>query len=271
MGVFAKVYILGMFIVGYVIFIEFFRYKKEIRPFLKYGMIIGGFVIALDIFVAGYCLGIDGEIPFTHLLLLSFITFCKVIVFACVGLFCCTDLNLKGFPIIRGIASGDSVKKMITKKYLYTSLGMAAFTIGFSMLLFAVTSPRLGPGFGEIVTMKRDIYQIDAKVSGLAALMLIEIAFCEEIIYRLGVQNYIAKLFEFNVQKTYWISILFTAILWTFGHANTLDPQWVKVMQIFPLGIGLGVLFQKYGVESCILVHAVFNIAMMFFGQTFIS
>ena len=45
------------------------------------------------------------------------------------------------------------------------------------------------------------------------------------------------------------------------------DPQWVKFVQLFPMGIGLGWLFWRYGVESCMLAHLTLNVAMLPLAQ----
>ena len=95
------------------------------------------------------------------------------------------------------------------------------------------------------------------------ALSLLEFAFSEEIVFRLGVQNYLAKHFNLRGRR-YWIAIFLSALYWSLAHANILDPEWVKIAEVFPLGLALGFLFRKYGTETCILVHGLINLVMMF-------
>ena len=99
--------------------------------------------------------------------------------------------------------------------------------------------------------------------------MVTEFAFGEEIVFRLGIQNYLAKTFDLR-GGAYWIAIVLTAGLWSLAHAQTLDPEWVKIVQIFPIGLALGYLFKKFGIESCIVAHGLFNLAMMIVGRDLI-
>ncbi len=102
------------------------------------------------------------------------------------------------------------------------------------------------------------------------ALILIAFAFGEEILFRLGIQNFLAKQFRLNGNR-YWVAVVVTSGIWSLGHANTLNPEWVKMVQIFPLGIALGFLFKKHGLESCIIAHGIFNLIMMGLGPDLIN
>jgi membrane protease YdiL (CAAX protease family) len=102
------------------------------------------------------------------------------------------------------------------------------------------------------------------------ALVLLEFAFAEEIVFRLGIQNYLARLFRLQGNR-YWIAIVLTGLFWSLAHASILDPEWVKIAQVFPLGLALGYVFKQYGTEACILVHGVFNVIMMFLAPFLIS
>jgi membrane protease YdiL (CAAX protease family) len=109
--------------------------------------------------------------------------------------------------------------------------------------------------FGEAVS------GTDSGLSLLSLLIVLEFAFAEEITFRLGIQNYLAK--QLNWQgKEYWIAIVLTAALWTLGHTGIMEPGWVKLLQVFPIGLALGWLFRKVGTEGCILAHALFNVGM---------
>ncbi len=58
----------------------------------------------------------------------------------------------------------------------------------------------------------------------------------------------------------YATAIVLTAALWSLGHVGALNPDWVKLAQIFPLGLALGWLYRRQGTESTIMVHALFNV-----------
>ena len=58
-------------------------------------------------------------------------------------------------------------------------------------------------------------------------------------------------------------AVALASILWSLGHANTLNPEWVKFAQVFPLGIAFGFLFKRFGIESAMAAHGFFNVIMM--------
>jgi membrane protease YdiL (CAAX protease family) len=104
----------------------------------------------------------------------------------------------------------------------------------------------------------------------ILALALMEFAIAEEIIFRLGIQNGLAKLFRLR-GNGYWLAIAVSAALWALAHGNVINPAWVKMVQIFPIGLALGFLFRKYGVEACIVAHGIFNVVMMFWAPLLIT
>ena len=98
----------------------------------------------------------------------------------------------------------------------------------------------------------------------------ISFAFIEEITFRLGIQNIIVANFGW-FKENYWWAIFTSSVLWTLAHVGVLEPNWVKMVQIFPIGLAFGWLFRKYGVESCMIAHIVFNVVLIPFGDWFIS
>ena len=149
--------------------------------------------------------------------------------------------------------------KIKGKRYALIVLAVAIGSIIYSSVLFLVTSPRMSDlaeqVFGEAVS------GTDSGLSLLSLLIVLEFAFAEEITFRLGIQNYLAKQLNWQGKK-YWIAIALTAALWTLGHTGIMEPGWVKLLQVFPIGLALGWLFRKVGTEGCILAHALFNVGM---------
>jgi len=45
------------------------------------------------------------------------------------------------------------------------------------------------------------------------------------------------------------------------------DSPFLKILQIFPIGIGLGLIFKKYGLEASIVSHWIFNIIISFINN----
>jgi membrane protease YdiL (CAAX protease family) len=124
-------------------------------------------------------------------------------------------------------------------------------------VLFLITRPQLS----EIMQRRVDISAMQATdaFSLQGIIILLEVAIAEEIVFRLGIQNFLGRLLK---DRSYWIAIALTSAIWTLGHAGVLQPDWVKLAQIFPIGLVLGWLYRKYGVESTIIVHSIFNVVL---------
>ena len=138
------------------------------------------------------------------------------------------------------------------RNYWLTTLGVGVGALVYSAILFALTLPGVGVIF-------RDVLSSGANVTPLSLVLVLELAFTEEIFFRLGIQNYLAAKLA-NRRRGYEIAILVTAVLWTLGHAGALDPDWVKLAQVFPIGLALGWLYRRYGTESAIIAHSLFNL-----------
>jgi membrane protease YdiL (CAAX protease family) len=54
-------------------------------------------------------------------------------------------------------------------------------------------------------------------------------------------------------------AVVVTAVVWALAHGGRVEPEWVKWVQIFGLGLALGVLRLRRGLEACVVVHLLFN------------
>jgi membrane protease YdiL (CAAX protease family) len=147
------------------------------------------------------------------------------------------------------------------KNLLLVVFGAGALTILYSSILFLLTSPQSSELAQEVFGISSTPAGDQLNLAGV--LVLLEFAIAEEIIFRLGIQNFLARYMRLE-SRTYWIAILLTSTLWTLGHAGVLEPEWVKYAQIFPIGLLLGWLCKKYGAGSAMLVHAIFNLGFSF-------
>ena len=102
----------------------------------------------------------------------------------------------------------------------------------------------------------------DETASFISLVALALIAFSEEIIYRLGIQNWLSSLSS-SFEYGRWLGILGSSGLWAIAHSGLIEPDWVKLIQIFSYGIALGWLNDKYGVAICIVSHVTFNISLV--------
>lgn len=149
------------------------------------------------------------------------------------------------------------------KSYAAITTITVGCAILYSVILFLLTSPELSGAVLRDLGESPSGTESTLTLTGLA--VILEFAFAEEIVFRLGIQNFLAKQFNWRGGK-YWIAIILTTTLWTIAHIGVLEPNWVKIVQIFPIGLALGWLFRKQGTESCILAHMFFNAIMSFFS-----
>ncbi len=139
------------------------------------------------------------------------------------------------------------------QRYWLTTIGVSLGAVVYTLILFALTGPGIGIALRDLVSGG------SRTVTPLMIVMFLEFAFTEELIFRLGIQNYLAAKLS-QRRNGYWIAIVLTSIIWTLGHAGTLDPNWVKFVQIFPVGLILGWLYRRNGIESTIIAHSLFNL-----------
>ncbi|HTP09940.1 MAG TPA: CPBP family intramembrane glutamic endopeptidase [Anaerolineae bacterium] len=138
-------------------------------------------------------------------------------------------------------------------RYWLNILGIGLGAVAYSAVLFLITQPRAGLVVQDVVSPGEPI------MTPLTLVVLLEFSFVEELMFRLGIQNYLgAKLM--NRRYGYAIAVTLTAALWAMAHIGSLDPDWIKMAQIFPLGLALGWLYRRQGTESTIMAHALFNL-----------
>lgn len=250
MSIFLIISLACSFILGIAFIIYYFSNIKEINTFMGYGIVISITFIIVNLFASN----VGGS------LIMSAITYVKVAIYTCIGMHLCSSLGIKGLPLIRRIINRDSYDKINIKSYTLAIMTSIIGAVLFSYVLFKVTNPTASEMLKNIIESDGSLTQGGGVNFGLI-FMMISVGISEEISFRFVTQNYLAKKFTF-IRDRYWIAIVISALLWTFAHANTTNPEWVKFVQIFPVGLTLGWMFKKFGLESCIIAHAGFNVIM---------
>ncbi|MCY3819267.1 MAG: CPBP family intramembrane metalloprotease [Gammaproteobacteria bacterium] len=168
--------------------------------------------------------------------------------FTAVGVSCCAAAGVVAFPLLRpGLGSGKaSPRRSPAAPVLWGVLLAGTWTI-YTVLLFHATKPVPSDA-------ARNLFgSFDIGASMAVAVLAVSVAAVgEELMFRLGIQNYIARIFGWWDHR-YWLAIILSAALWSLGHAGTLEPDRVKIAQVFPAGLVLGRLARKHGIEACIL------------------
>ena len=265
------VYAILILILAVIFLINSIRYRKEINIYVKYGILFAVILLAFDIAVVVLIPNFFEVMPFYQLLIVDAIVFVRTVIFTCMGIYYCSTLGIVEIPLIKRLSGKtDGFEPFTGRNYIITIIGVVASAILFSVILFKLTSPGLSDAVKQLSESQGVKLGISDEPSVLLALIVVAFAFSEEIIFRLGIQNYLAKQFRLTGNR-YWVAVVLTSGLWSLAHANILNPEWVKIVQIFPLGIALGFLFKKYGLESCILAHGIFNLSMMGLGSYLIQ
>lgn len=96
--------------------------------------------------------------------------------------------------------------------------------------------------------------QLALPVAGFA----IAAAIVEELIFRGGILGFFLRITK-NRTGPAWVFIVATALLWALLHIPNTDHPFLKVMQIFTLGIALGWMMRQWGLASTMAAHIALN------------
>ena len=253
-----------MFILLVVLLIHSILIVCDLFSYVTYGIILGIIFILLDSAIIPLKPNTWKTIAILEFLITDVIAFIKAVIWTCMGLHCCSALGTIDIPLMKRLVDDSNYFEGFTwLHHLPAVIGVVAGGTVFSIILFNFTSPRLSEAMREMSDLESAELERRPKPSVKQALVAITFAFSEELVFRLGIQNYLATVFDLTGDR-YWNAIVLASAFWSIGHANVIAPEWVKMVQIFPLGIALGFLFRNAGLESCILAHGLFNLSMMF-------
>jgi len=239
---------------------------RATKPLLRYGLVTAGAAAVLSgSLVAVLFDAVERDVA---LLLVGWAVLGIVQVFLATGAgarYAALD-GRPSLPLVQRLMrqSGSQRRPNLSHGWLAAIVTAIAF-VAVTALLFKFTRPHLSRtllGFGHF---RIDVRRLSMAPQALAVLIGLYQAVLEEVVYRLGVQGFLTRRLKLSGRAT-WIAVAAGAALWTAAHAGTLDPNWVKMVQVFPLGLALGVLFRSYGVEIAILAHAFFNVLIIPLG-----
>lgn len=128
-----------------------------------------------------------------------------------------------------------------------------ALELVFILVTMAVGLPTIGSG-GSVNTQDTvSSWSVLERV-----IYLIDLCILTPIFEELMVRKYLYQIFrKFGVET----AILCTALLFSFLHQD-----WVKFFCIFPSGIGLGIIREKFGLKYSMLAHGVGNLIPALLG-----
>ncbi|MBI1871564.1 MAG: CPBP family intramembrane metalloprotease [Chlamydiae bacterium] len=144
---------------------------------------------------------------------------------------------------------------------IFRVIGVYALTVCLlTFFLFQWTHPQVASFLRDSLT-SLNASKIHVELSSI--LIFTTVAFYEEIVFRLFIQGFVRFIFK----KYTWngvVAILFSSLLFSLGHFGILETWWVKFVQTFVIGIILGKLMKKYGMEISFAVHTILNIFALY-------
>lgn len=183
----------------------------------------------------------------------------QVVVLGTVGIAACGHAGQPGLPLSGRLVRqgtdlpGDGVSPRVLATGALVGLAASAWTA----LLFLATGPR--PSAALLRAAESAGQPWTGEVSAPDVALLAQVAVGEELLYRLGLQGFLLRWAD-RPRHPGRGAVMVTAVVFTLMHAGQVDPDWVKLAQIFPLALALGRLQVAAGTEACIAAHLVFNL-----------
>lgn len=252
-------------LIAFVVF--WARNASEARPHLQTGLILVALYLALES-VALQSIGGDVLPKSMTLVVISLGTSAlRICAFAVVGLLIVERLNQASSAAGPTGAAGHHVPRYglfkPSRQGVAVSLAAVLFMLVYSSALFRLTDASPSAFIQQ---------QVDSNVEINFALLLavVSAGFAEEIVYRLGLQNALTYWWRHSRFGHHW-AVVATSALWSVGHIGAVEPEWVKMTQVFVFGVILGHLNRRFGIGACIIVHSLFNATMAAFSTIIIG
>lgn len=234
-------------------FVEAVRERRFSGPALGWALAAAGIVVAADVFLYLVTPASQRLVPAWFYAAATLVVIVRMATVTVVGLAAAERLGLEPLPLLR---RPTGPQRPGVGRALGAGAGCGIGIAIYSSVLFLLASPGPPGGGGPVA---------DPPLQGLGyALLLAALAVTvlgEELTFRLGIQNWLAARFGWTGDR-YWLAIALSSALWSAGHIGILEPDWVKLAQIFPAGLAFGWLFLRYGFESSVTAHAVLNLIM---------
>lgn len=275
-------YVLGMFFFTVLFFVNWLRFRKAVRRYHRYGLVAVLVFLAFEVATVLALPGVLELRTFGSVLAIDLFVGLRLMAFVVVGFYYAKELGIPLLPLFRpslahtrlpassaledGVTYSAAREEShfqptsggVSKGRLFVvSLVIVLCAAFYSVLLFSFTDPVLSPLIGG-----NRASEALGVLNGVTIIVVLAFAFAEELIFRLGIQSWFEYVFR-RSRFAAWTAIILSAALWSFAHVGMLQPDWVKLLQIFVIGLGFGWLYRKYGIESSLLAHAGFNVLMV--------
>jgi membrane protease YdiL (CAAX protease family) len=260
------VWVMVIMLVFYAaLLIDWLRICNKTQVYLRQGVWVATVIIGLELLFASVTPALQTPIFFISLEgdVIQYVGL------TILGMHYCACLGYPSLPLLQrklakpALLDMNSLPTTDWKKYFTHILIVVALGTLYSVGLFLWAKPQLSE-------MAQRLLGTSMKVTPQAVFIALMFAVDEEFTFRLVMQNFLANYTRFRDEQ-YWLAIVITSLLWTVGHAGMLNPNWVKLVQVFPVGLLLGWLSKHHGVESSILAHGLFNLILLFLAPYLIA
>lgn len=281
-----------LFIVAIVFLINWRKLRRYVRPYLKYGISIAGiitfpYLINLYLkykniqklytnFDTSFLLALIAIVPLAINILFGFFVLIAVTI---VGLYYASKLNQPQSPTSTLLDKSQThyqrKRKIVSVSrinWIFAVLTVAVASVILQNLLYGenlyLSFPLINlDELSFIINMHSiEFTQIYTAVSITGGLILI---LQHEIFFRLGVQNALSVWWG-GSELAKWIAIFITSVFYASFFCGFLISfsvsNWVRIgfgqvffqifFQVFIIGVGLGWLNKRYGIEASILASA---------------
>ena len=173
-----------------------------------------------------------------------------LLVFALAGLESCRRLALPGLPWLRWLLAreADPVRPGLAR-CVGEILVLAAGSLAWTALVWRIAGQDL------VVDTPRAW-----RATWWVACLCLPAG--EELTFRLGLQGVLQRMlatWRWHVP----LAVGATALLWTLSHVGRGEHDLLRICQLAPWGVALGVLQRRHGTGACVLAHALSNVALL--------
>lgn len=190
--------------------------------------------------------------------------FISAFVMAASGAYLSERAKTPPFPVSHAIAVEPRKSLRPIGMTLLIAVVAGAVGIAYSVALFkaceAATGkpPQPAPGTEDLAGIFAGNLPL-VLAFGLAA------AIWEEVFVRIFLLNGLRLLFR-KAQGATVAAVIVSSAIWAAGHAGTMNPELVKFLQVFPIGILFSIVYLKRGAEATLAAHIAFNVGILFLG-----
>lgn len=247
------------FVLPLLAFIIYFSDMEKAFYFMKTAFCLSCIIFILQ------CLAhfqLDTFSTRTFFILLS--AFVRNFLFVCAGCLLMLRLHLPCLKLLRSFRANIR-PQLLQTRHLIVRESFAAFLImvivtGLLVVIIQPTESPLIAKMGKYFEHPLLSSTLDLNKPSLLLNFVMVGAIVEELYVRLFSIPLLMWLFrKWKSKET--LAIIVTSLYWALAHAGMVTPEWYKVLQVFLMGLVLGKLFLRRGIEASILTHVGINVS----------